>query len=74
MLFRTQKINIKFCNCLNEDGYDGEAAYDGAVVSLAGEDVQRADGALHDLLHSDTVGVGAGGTSSRPLLGVLECE
>ena len=47
-------------------------ADDCAVVALAGEDVQRADGALHDLLHPHPVGVRPGGTSARPLLGVLE--
>lgn len=50
---------------LHEDGDDGEAADDGAVVHLARQDVQRAHRALHDLLHADAVRVraGVGGTS-----------
>ena len=43
-------------------------------MALAGEDVQRADGALHDLLHPHPVGVRAGGFPARALLGVLEQE
>ena len=57
---------------LHEDGYDGEAANDGAVVSLSREDVERADGALHDLLHPHTVGVRAGGAPARALLRILQ--
>ena len=59
---------------LYEDGDDGEAANDCAVVSLSCEDVERADGTLHDLLHPHAVRVGAGGTPARALLGVLQQE
>ena len=60
---------------LHEDGDDGEAPDDGPVVGLPGEDVERAHGALHDLLHPDAVGVAAGGlraAPAAPALGVLE--
>ena len=57
---------------LHEDWDDGEAADDCAVVSLSREDVEGADGALHDLLHPNPVCIGAGGTPARTLLGVLQ--
>ena len=53
---------------LHEDGDDGEAADDGAVVALAREDVQRAHRALHDLFHAHAVGVGARRSRAGSLL------
>ena len=57
---------------LHEDWDDGEAADDCAVVSLSCEDVERAHGALHDLLHPNPVGVGSSGTPARTLLRILQ--
>lgn len=45
-----------------------EAADDGAVVSLSGEDVQSSDSSLDNLLHTYAVNVGSGVLATRLLL------
>ena len=60
---------------LHKDGDDGEAADDGAVVWLPGQDVKSSNGALDDLFHPHTVGIAAcrlGAASPAPTLGVLQ--
>lgn len=59
---------------LHKDWNDREAPDDVPVVSFPGQDVQGSNGAFHDLLHPDPVGVGPGRlTTPRSPLGVLEC-
>ena len=62
---------------LHKDGDDGEAADDGAVVWLPGQDVKSSNSAFDDLFHPHTIGIAAcrlGAASPAPTLGVLQCK
>ena len=60
---------------LHKDGDDGEAADDGPVVGLPGQDVERSHGAFDYLLHPHTISIAAcrlSAASPAPALRVLQ--